>query len=186
MTQQELNERTKKRPLHSVFGATEPMSPAFCLCTQIVEPKRQNRKRKWEDGADLPVVHYQLLFPPHHLCLSTISSNWILHSDVLSPISSLCFTWTIVLFPSPFSASTAPWSSGFPTSDKISISVLCPLDISPLVGGCFIYQAWDTCSDSLTERLHTAHYSSCRSKVRGLQLADRKQLGCWELCVCTH
>lgn len=82
----------------------EPQSQCHLhsVCVHKLLSLRDKTGRKWEDGADLPVVHYQLLFPPHHLCLSTISSNWILCSDVLSPISSLCFTRTIVLFPLHF------------------------------------------------------------------------------------
>lgn len=143
VTQQELSERTKKRPImNTVFEAAQPLSLAFCFCAR---GKREKETGRWSRGACSPLSVF--ISFPSSLSFSTISSNWILCGDVLSPISALCFTLNIVLFPLHF-LSYGPLAP----LPQTSISVLHLFNIPPLVGGCFFYWAWDTCSDSLTER----------------------------------
>lgn len=86
---------------------------------------------------------------PSTLSFSTISSNWIHCGDVL--LLFFLFHPNHSAFSFPFLHPQPPW----PSADKTSISVLCLFNISPLVGGCIIYRAWDTCSDSLQERYCT-------------------------------
>lgn len=92
---------------------------------------------------------------PSFLPLSTIPSNRIRCSDVLSPVSSPLVHNSPSAFSSPFSASATPMALWLPYLRQDKQSVLCLFNISPLVGGCFIYRGPDTCGDSLTER----HYA---------------------------
>ena len=88
-------------------------------------------------------------------------------------------------FSSPFSASTTPPAIYPPTSEKTSISVPCLFNISPLVGGCFIYRARDTCGDSLTERRCTMQQLESRGRgVTAGRSKVRKPLGCQWCRVC--
>lgn len=74
---------------------------------------------------------------------------------------------------SPFSEQPL-WPSN-PLSKK-SISVPCLFNISPLVGGCFIYPAWDTCSDSLREWDCTIAAEQ-RSGGQSLEIQSKKTTG---------
>lgn len=153
MTQQELNEGTQKKPkTHLKLKSQRDLhSPLFLctICINCAQKKEKEKKGRLSSPACSP-LSVSISFPSF-LYFSTISSNWILCGDVLSPISSP-FHPNHSAFSSPFSASTSPLALYPPTLDKTSISVPCLFNISPLVGGCFIYRAWDTCSDSLTER----------------------------------
>lgn len=123
------------------------------LCTAYVQIVVCEGTGRWSSPACSP-LSVSISFPSF-LSFSTISSYWILCGAVLSPIFSLSFTLTIVLFPLHFLHSQPPLDLYPHTSDKTSISVPHLFNISPLVGGCFIYCAEDTRSDSLTTEKHS-------------------------------
>lgn len=96
-----------------ISKAEKPPWPAFTsvFCAHFmyelyVTDKKGGETGRWDALACSP-LSVSISFPSF-LSFSTMSSNWILCGDVLSPISSLCFNLTIVPFPLHFSASTTP------------------------------------------------------------------------------
>lgn len=147
-----------------------------------VRDKMGKETGRWSGPACSPL--WVSISFPSFLFFSTATSNWIVCGDVLSPISSLCFTLTIVLYSLNCLYLQPLWpSTPLPYTRQASQCLVCSI----------FHHWWEDVLFNMPRTpvvIHsqlrgTAQYSNWRTGVNGLQLGDPKEMTTTAvLCVC--
>lgn len=170
VTEQELNEGTRRRPYMSKAKEKSPWPAVTLFYAQFMyEFFNLSNQEKQKGRATLPTVHYQLLLPSHHICLSepflpTEFSVVMRFHPYLH-----CFTLAMVLFPLHFLHPQPPWpSTPLPQTRQASQCLFC--SIFHHYGEDVLFTVTGKPAATPSQQWRTAQYSSWSVRVKELQL----------------